>query len=130
MLKLADGAVRQKPRRVVTHRGGNPLLTKAEKLKRQRDRAKKWRAANRERLRQYFADYRAAHPELKGYHAEYFKSHREAFADRSRRADVRAKAAEWRRATRAERREGERRWRAGNPDRDKAIGQRTREKQR
>jgi 5-methylcytosine-specific restriction endonuclease McrA len=50
--------------------------TKAEALAKQRARARRWRAANRERLRSYFESYRRDHPELSAYHADYYRQNK------------------------------------------------------
>jgi len=77
MLKLADTLklpIDDEPRYGTTTRWkGKRLLTKAEKLERQRALTRKWRAKNREKQRAYFAAYRAAHPELKLSAADYYR---------------------------------------------------------
>lgn len=53
---------------------GKPLLTRAEKLARQRARAAAWREKNRERLRKYFQDYRTDSTHqvaIRGSHAKH-----------------------------------------------------------
>lgn len=63
---------------------GKRLLTKTEKLERQRAHARTWRAKNRERLRDYFRRYREAHPELKQAAMTYYREHLSKWKERPR----------------------------------------------
>jgi 5-methylcytosine-specific restriction endonuclease McrA len=114
-------------------RGGRRLCgncrTKDRALREQRRLARAWRAKNKERLRQYFAKYRAEHPELKTYHADYHQrigKHRVKPRTEEQRLAANAK----RREDRPRYREVEKNWRLKNPDKVAAITKRTREKNR
>jgi 5-methylcytosine-specific restriction endonuclease McrA len=101
-------------------------MTREEKLAAQREYSRKWREKNREQQRQYFARYRAEHPELKAYHANYARTH-----DRKPLTEAqRERAQEWRRANRARRNEWLRQWQARNPDRAREIERRHAEKRK
>src|ERR1041385_4538978 len=68
-LKIAEGL--SLPDEAITE---TFAIRKAERLARRRDRDQAWRDKNKERLREYFAQYRRDHPELKAYFAVYHET--------------------------------------------------------
>lgn len=96
-LKLADGltlplavVTEKRKRRSPSHRGGKPLLTKEQKLERQRALAAKWRAKNIDKIRAYDRAYRAANPRLKACAAAYYQAHKAKWRERSQRPEAKA----------------------------------------
>lgn len=122
-------------RKPPSHRGGRPILTREEKLERQRARARLWRERNREKLRAYFQQYAADHREdLKRYHAGRYQENRGDIlaAERAHNATPEGKAQlrAYRIANREARNASRREWDRKNPARAKAITARARAKNR
>jgi len=69
------------------------MMSRAEHLAKQRARARRWRAANKEHLRQYFERYRRDHAELATYQANYYRQNKGKWDQRRKSAASR----EWQR---------------------------------
>jgi 5-methylcytosine-specific restriction endonuclease McrA len=116
-------------RRPPGHRGGKPLLTAEEKAERRRARCKRWRDKNKEKLRKYFAEYRAAKG-LKAYYAEYYQRNKQNAQARSSHPDARARRKQSNQKNKAKRLAGRKAWGLKNPEKLKAIEARRRAKAR
>lgn len=93
---------------------------------RERERKREWCKNNVVKRREYFRRYREAHPELKEYHAKYFQEHGNKPITEEQKVKRRARDA----GNRAILRLKEKDWRGRNPEKARAIEQRTRTKNR
>jgi 5-methylcytosine-specific restriction endonuclease McrA len=91
---------------------------------------RQWRERNREKLRLYFQEYRAAHPELSEYHRQYHQTHRERRVQRDSTPEAVERRRLWRAANRAKRNAWRADWAARNPDAMKVIERRHAEKRK
>jgi 5-methylcytosine-specific restriction endonuclease McrA len=108
---------------------GQRLLTKAEKLERQRARSAVWRKKNQAKLLDYFRRYRAEHPELKAYFASRYRAQRHKWVRLGpSTAEENAKRNARRAANREKVNEERRAYYAANIDRIKATARRSRQR--